>query len=248
VPDNSYSNVELASFYDVFYPWESRYDLPFYLPMVMSARAVLDVGCGTGALLKAARRAGHDGRLCGLDPAVGMLEQARECESVEWVLGDTLNTSFRNEFDLVVMTGHAFQVLVADEQIHSALSAIRSALTKRGVFAFETRNPTAGEWEHWTEERVEGVTDNSGTTVLMRHHLDAVEDDRVSFTTTYWSPSWEEEKVSQSTLRFLDSGSLLSRLNDAGLQVVEQFGDWDRRPLTENSPEIISLVQRGRGT
>jgi ubiquinone/menaquinone biosynthesis C-methylase UbiE len=245
VPDNSYSDLDLASFYDIFYPWESREDLPFYLPVVMSARAVLDVGCGTGALLKAARQAGHDGRLCGLDPAFGMLEQARECEEVEWVLGDTSNTSFRNEFDLVVMTGHAFQVLVSDEEILSALNAIRTALSDGGVFAFETRNPTASERQHWREERVEGATDDSGTTVLMRHHFDAAEGDRVSYTTTYRSFTWEEEKVSRSTLRFLDAGSLLTRLKDAGLEIVEQFGDWDRRPLREDSPEIITLVQRG---
>jgi ubiquinone/menaquinone biosynthesis C-methylase UbiE len=245
VPDNSYSDLELASLYDLFYPWESRDDLPFYLPMVMAAPTVLDVGCGTGALLKAARRAGHPGRLCGLDPAVGMLEQARDCEDVEWVLGDISNTGFRNEFDLAVMTGHAFQVLVSDEEIHSVLSAIRCALNEGGVFAFETRNPTARERQHWTEERVEGVTDESGTTVLMRHHFEAAEGDRVTYTTTYWSSSWHEEKISRSTLRFLEAGSLLRRLNDAGLRIVEQFGDWDRRPLGEDSPEIITLVRPG---
>ncbi|MEK8169819.1 winged helix-turn-helix transcriptional regulator [Streptomyces sp. M19] len=52
-------------------------DFTFYLPLVMSARSVLDVGCGTGALLRGARENGHTGRLCGLDPAVGMLEVAR---------------------------------------------------------------------------------------------------------------------------------------------------------------------------
>ncbi len=243
-PDHQYSNVDLASLYDVFYPWESRDDFPFYLPMIMSADSALDVGCGTGALLKAAREAGHKGRLCGLDPALGMLERARDQEDIEWILGDTSAVRFENEFDFAVMTGHAFQVLVSDEEISSTLTAVKSALTEHGIFGFETRNPSVREWEHWTEERIDGITTDSGTTVLMRNNVDTLEADRVSFTTTYWSPDWDEERVSRSTLRFLDVGSLNSRLAAAGLEIVEQFGDWDRRPLRDDSPEIISMVRR----
>ena len=53
-------------------------DYRFYLPLIMSAEGVLDVGCGTGALLHWARETGHTGRLVGLDPAEGMLDVARE--------------------------------------------------------------------------------------------------------------------------------------------------------------------------
>ncbi len=85
--------------------------------MIMEADAVLDVGCGTGALLHMAREAGHNGRLVGLDPAVGMLEQARRRSDVEWVLGDLAAVAFDREFDLAVMTGHAFQELITDDDV-----------------------------------------------------------------------------------------------------------------------------------
>ena len=71
VVDRLFSEPSLAALYDRFCPWEPRGDFSFYLPLVMSADAVLDVGCGTGALLRGAREAGHTGRLCGLDPAGG---------------------------------------------------------------------------------------------------------------------------------------------------------------------------------
>jgi len=45
--------------------------------------------------------------------------------------------------------------------------------------------------------------------------------------------------VSRSTLRFLDTLSLSSYLSDAGLEVDEQFGDWNRDPLTATSPARI---------
>ncbi len=33
---------------------------------------------------------------------------------------------------------------------------------------------------------------------------------------------------------------------DAGLNVEEQYGDWDRSPLTAASPEIITIARRAR--
>lgn len=135
--ERQFAEARLAALYDVFYPPERRADFAFYLPLVMSARSVLDVGCGTGALLRMARDAGHTGRLCGLDPARGMLNQARQRTDIEWVHGDLSTVNWEREFDLVVMTGHAFQEYVEDNEIRAALAAIRSALTDNGRFAFE---------------------------------------------------------------------------------------------------------------
>jgi len=81
--DHSFADSGLAALYDLF--CEGRDDFGFYLPLVMSAEAALDVGCGTGALLRGAREAGHTGRLCGLDPAAGMLAPARRRSDIGWV-------------------------------------------------------------------------------------------------------------------------------------------------------------------
>ena len=144
--ERQFAEDRLAALYDLFYPPERRADFAFYLPLVMAARAVLDVGCGTGALLRLAREAGHPGRLCGLDPALGMLNQARQRPDIEWVHGDLSTVGWERESDLVVMTGHALQEFVADDGIRAALAAIRSALVDGGRFAFETRNPLDRAW------------------------------------------------------------------------------------------------------
>src|SRR5206468_3108943 len=106
-----------------------------------AADSVLDVGCGTGTLLHEARQARHSGRLCGIDPASGMLSRARRRTDIEWVLGSLQSASFTAEFDLIVMTGHAFQAIINDEELQDFLVAVRSALAPGGSFAFETRNP-----------------------------------------------------------------------------------------------------------
>ena len=242
VVDRLFSDARLADLYDVFCPWEPSGDSGFYLPLVMSAEAVLDVGCGTGMLLHRARDAGHTGRLCGLDPAEGMLRQARRRSDIEWILGDLGSVGWSQQFDLVVMTGHAFQVFVDDDELRASLAAIRSALTDEGSFAFETRNPLVREWERWTPENAAEVTDASGAVVRLEHQVETVEGDVVRFTTMFTSPSWERPQVSRSMLRFLDADSLSSFLSGAGMTVKEQFGNWTRDPLTDTSPEIITIA------
>jgi SAM-dependent methyltransferase len=246
VVDHQFCDTGLAALYDVFHPWERRDDLGFYLPLVMSAEAVLDVGCGTGALLHQARLAGHAGRLCGLDPGDGMLEQARKRSDIEWILGDLASVGWDRRFDLVVMTGHAFQVFVDDDVLRASLAAIGSALTEDGRFAFETRNPLVRAWERWTPENAVEAVDASGAVVRMEHEVETpVEGDIVRFTTTFTNPSWDRPQASRSTLRFLDAESLSSFLSGAGMAIEEQFGDWSRRPLTDTSPEIITIAMRG---
>ena len=240
--DRLFSDPALAALYDAF--GAGRRDFGFYLPIVMSAQSVLDVGCGTGALLHAAREAGHTGRLCGLDPADGMLQQARKWSDVDWILGDLSGVAWDRQFDLVLMTGHAFQVFIGDNELRVALATMRSALTHGGRLAFETRNPLVRAWETWTPDNAVEIVDDAGAVVRMAHEVNAVEGEVVSFTTTYTSPSWDRPKLSRSTLRFLDQESLSVFLSDAGFLVEEQYGDWDRKPLTETSPEIITIARR----
>ncbi|APU16504.1 class I SAM-dependent DNA methyltransferase [Actinoalloteichus fjordicus] len=243
--DHQFADAGLAALYDRQYTWERRGDFGFYLPLVLAADAVLDVGCGTGTLLHRARDEGHTGRLCGLDPAAGMLAQARTREDVEWIEGDLGSTSWDGEFDLVVMSGHAFQVFVTDEELRSSLAAIRAALTEGGRFAFETRNPSARAWERWTDEYVREITGPTGATIRTWNQVDTPVDGRtVSFTTTFVSSDRAEPETSRSTLRFLDVEELASFLTEAGLVVEEQFGDWDRSPVTEQSIEIITFARR----
>ncbi|MFF4351717.1 class I SAM-dependent DNA methyltransferase [Streptomyces sp. NPDC001530] len=243
--DRSFSDIPLAALYDALNPWGPSDD--FYLDLVMSARSVLDVGCGTGRLLGRAREAGHEGRLCGLDPAAAMLVQARRRAAAEWVLGDLASACWEREFDLVVMTGHAFQVLVSDEELRSTLARVRRALTADGRFVFETRNPAARAWESWTPDQAREVTDAHGDVVRVWHDVETpVAGDRVTFTETFDHPAWERPRTSRSTLRFLAPYALDRFLTEAGLAVDERYGDWGRGPFTPTAPEIITVTRPGR--
>jgi SAM-dependent methyltransferase len=246
VIERQFTEDRLAALYDRFYPPTQRDDFAFYLPLIMAARAVLDVGCGTGALLRLAREAGHTGRLCGLDPAAGMLTQARQRTDIAWVHGDLPSARWDRAFDLIVMTGHAFQELVEDDEIRAALAAIRTALTDDGRFAFETRNPLDRAWERWPAQYSGEVLDADGAPVRCVYRVETpVVGGVVRSVNTFTSPAWDRPEESRGTLRFLDAAMLAAFLTESGLIIEEQFGDWTGTPPTATTSELITIARKG---
>ncbi|MFE1168528.1 class I SAM-dependent methyltransferase [Nocardiopsis sp. NPDC058789] len=249
--DRHFSAPELADLYDSFHPWRSSPQDDFYLDLVMGARSVLDVGCGTGKIQRVARERGHTGRLVGLDPADAMLEVGRrDRDDVEWTLGDLVSGPrsraagpFEDAFDLVMMSGHAFQVFTTDEEVRANLAAVRRALTPDGRFVFETRNPAYRAWEAWVPERARTVRGPGGRDATRVHRLREVDGELVTFTSDHLVEGWSEPLVSRSTLRFLDADRLNGFLVEAGFRVTAQYGYWDRSPLTDTSMEIITFAR-----
>jgi SAM-dependent methyltransferase len=236
-----YSDEEAARLYDVINAWGPSDD--FYLALVMEARSVLDVGCGTGALLHRARDAGHTGRLCGVDPDAASLSVARRRADIEWVCGTARSMKFSRAFELAMMTGHAFQVLVADEELRESLAAIGRALVEGGRFAFETRNPLARAWEQWNPEHAMDVVDSSGRMIRIWHEVETVTDDVVTLTETTGEPDGTPLRVDRASLRFLGVDALADFLAGAGFTIEVQYGGWLREPLDPASPEIVTVAR-----
>jgi SAM-dependent methyltransferase len=241
--DSLFEDPYLAGVYDVWHPRGLRDDYDFYLPRIMAAEAVLDLGCGTGTLLMEARDAGHRGRLCGLDPASGMLDRARRRSDVEWVLGELPSVGYRGEFDLILMTGHAFQAIVDDRDLRRLAASVQRALRPGGRFAFDTRNPSVRAWERWTPEHAVSVHGPDGRDVRITTEVVAPFDGRtVTFTHTFTGAHESLPQVSTSTLRFLDPAGVAALLTDAGMQIERQFGDFRGADLASGSPEIITIA------
>jgi SAM-dependent methyltransferase len=229
-----------ADWYEVMNPWGPCDD--FYLELVMAASSALDVGCGTGALLRRARADGHTGRLCGLDPDQAMLHRAQAGSDIEWVLADAASAPWEREFELAVMAGHAFQVLVSDDELRRSLRAIHATLVDGGRFAFETRHPQARAWETWNTSYE--VRNPDGDPVRVTYEVHDVDGDVVRFTETLSGRWWGEDQTSYGVLRFLAPDALSAFLEDAGFTVERQFGDWHHGPLTDASREIVTIARR----
>ena len=150
---------------------------------------------------------------------------------------------FAREFELALMTGHAFQELVTDEDIRESLEAIRRALVDGGRFAFETRNPLARAWESWIPENAMDVVDASGREIRIWHEVEAVADGVVTLTETTGGRDGTPLRVERASLRFVDVDALARFLAEADLSIEAQYGGWRGETLEVASPEIVTVAR-----
>ena len=240
----SYLEPRLAALYDALNA-ASRDDWDFYLSLAEGeALRVIDVGCGTGVLASLFAARGH--RVTGVDPAPAMLDIARRRaggERVHWLQASAAHIDTEERFDLVVMSGHAFQTLLDDSELSTALAGFHRLLAPAGRVAFETRNPRAREWETWVADEVDRVRTAAGALVEVCYQTTAVAGERVTYEIRFRFPG-EDTTVATDTLRFLDQPALARLLAGAGFEAITWYGDWDRSPLSATSPEIIVVAKR----
>lgn len=240
MPDNHYVDPKLAAIYDLDSPWSV--DRDFYLSLAGPEPIdILDLGCGTGLLCDAYAAQGH--RVTGADPSPAMLDVARRKShgaNIEWVCASAQDLRSDKRFDLIVMTGHAFQVLLEDKDILAALAVMRAYLKADGRIVFETRNPEI-DWPARWHYDMEFDTP-FGTMREVRRHL-SFENNRLRFNLEYSFP--DDEMVSHSELRFATQDEIAGLLQASGLVVAELQGDWDGGPFDEDtSEEMIFTVRR----
>lgn len=243
--DEVFEDSLFASLYDHFNSWDVCDD--FYLSLAReSGGRVLDLGCGTGMLACRIARAGLD--VMGVDPAEGMLRIARARDGSDWVSwlkaeGQALRLPQR--FDLIYMTGHAFQALLSDDDAVALLRTAHDHLAEGGRLAFETRNPARKAWLGWTPDRRRRVVTAEHGQVEEFYETSA--DARtgiVDLTHHYCFANTGKSIVGKSRIRFIDLDHLKRLLAMADLTPVAWYGDWDRSPITATSREFIVISCR----
>mgnify|MGYP001130417386 CR=1 FL=1 len=234
-------------------------DLDYYLDL---ARAVggpaLDLACGTGYLTIPFAALGL--AVTGVDRAGEMLDHARSKAGslpIRWRRDDIRALDLGETFRLVTLTGNAFQEFLTREDQEGLLGTVRRHLAPAGVFAFETRFPRpsalftpetpAGAWSAeapWrTYENAAGQT--VAVTTAQRH--DALRQTMDYAIYHRWREDGRDaERRETTTLRFVYPAELEALLHYNGLAIREAFGDWDRRPLANDSPRMIYVCQLRR--
>jgi SAM-dependent methyltransferase len=240
-----YNQPELANLYDDENVWDASAEFYLDLTRRLAAKSLLDIGCGTGTVTRGIVAAAGC-RAVGLDPAGPMLAVARRKtrgEAVEWIEADARNARLGRTFDLIIMTGNAFQGFVTEEDQAALLSTIAAHLAPEGRFAFDTRNPAAQEWLEWTPDLSRRVVDTEAY-----GPVEIWNDQRMDGTSGildveehYRILKGGKRLRADFRLRFTPQAGLARAFHVAGLEAESWFGDWDRTPFAGDAREIIVI-------
>ncbi|MCH8562881.1 class I SAM-dependent methyltransferase [Nesterenkonia sp. LB17] len=247
------TDPELVAIYDV--ENSGGWDHEFYLELAqeLGAARVADIGCGTGVF--GILLAEHGIEVTGVDPAAAMIDVARSrtAESQltpppRWIHGfaDQLEAQAA---DLVVMEGHVAQYFLTRADWEAVLDHAFQALRPGGHLAFEVRNPAALELDAWDPESTRETQPHpdggefTSWMEIVRVTEDPADGALITARAHNILPD-SRELIAEETLRYRPLSVLRQTLSAAGFRPVQLWGDWDREELSDDSPEMIFLVQR----
>jgi SAM-dependent methyltransferase len=253
----AYDSPELAALYDAVYA--DRDDEGFWLAAAPRDRTILELACGTGRVLLPLARAGNE--VVGLDLSVDMLDRCRDKlaaeapevrDRVRLVQGDMTSFDLGRRFALVTAPFRGFQHLVSVEQQLACLGRCHAHLAADGKLVLDLFNPdpallyehgdTDGEAEAETVLWSEGRTIRWWGRVLDYRRASQVNECEIVYEVTERDGS--VRLVTETfPMRYLSRFEVEHLLARSGFAVEVIYGDYDRSPFADASPEMIVVAR-----
>jgi SAM-dependent methyltransferase len=251
----------IAELYDQVPVYKDRKDLEFYVNLCRAASGeTLELGCGTGRILIPAAEAGC--RITGLDGSGFMLDGCRRKlktltpdagERVTLVEGDMTNFSLGRTFAVVTIPFRPLQHLVTVEEQMGVLTCVHRHLAAGGKLALDIFHPhlttLAGpdnpEEIEDTPERLlpDGRRLRRTFRVLAKRRAEQTNDIELIYYVQ--DSAGNVQRIVQAfPRRYFFRFELEHLLARAGFEITEFFGNFDRSPFTDSSPEMIVIAAR----
>ena len=258
----SYDSIpDFGALYDAVPAYGTRRDVAFYVEEARRAGGpVLELGSGTGRVLLSIARAGVD--VTGIDGSAEMLARARSTLQREHAevrartslhQGDARDFSLGRRFALVIAPFRVFQHLTTVEDQLSCLAAIARHLEPGGRLVFDVFNP---HFSYLVRDRTaetedtprftlpDGRTLRRASRVLRVRWHDQVSETELVYYIAPHEGAAEVRHVQAFEMRWCLRAELEHLIARSGFQLEGFYGDFDRSPLTEPSPEMIVSARR----
>ena len=251
-----------AKYYDGAYgAMKDQIDAPFYCELArQSGGPVLEIGCGTGRILRAIAREGI--AIHGVDNSAPMLARLEENLALEKLeirdrvslhAGDMRNFRLNRKFPLVMIPFRPMQHMYTVADQVRALTSAKAHLQNDGILAFDVFYP---KFERLPlrigEEQLEAEwSPQPGTLIRRFFRKDSFDKIQQSFTVTFvyrvyrdgHLASEEEETLSMSYFTYPHLRALFLLV---GLEPIAEYGSFAKAPLDNDSEEMIFLLHSSR--
>jgi SAM-dependent methyltransferase len=259
------SRAFVAELYDLVPRYAERGDLGFYLELCRSSRGrILELGCGTGRILIPAARDGCN--VVGVDVSEHMLAKCEEKlgtepkevqERVRLVRGNMTTFDLGSLFACAIIPFRAFQHLTAMAEQLQCLRRIHEHLEPEGTLVFDVFHPdfrrmlvlSGGEEVEETSEME--LSDGRKLRRTYRipglHRAEQCMDVEMIYYLTD-TAGVTERLVHPFLFRYFSRFEIEHLLARCGFRLYELYGDFDESPLTDESPEMVFVAEKGRET
>jgi len=251
----------VAEYYDFNPVYAERPDVEFYVDFARSAGGkVLELGCGTGRILIPTAAAGCE--IVGLDISEYMLAKCREKlqkqprevqERARLVRGNMTSFGLEETFRLITVPFRPFQHLISLEEHLACLCCVNRHLAQDGKFIldlFQTDarrmyDPVyAEESEGFSEvELPDGRKYRQTSRTVAFHRAEQYNDVEIIHYVTHRDGK-TVRLVEAFPFRYFFRYEVEHLLARCGLRVVELFGNYDKSPLEDDSPEMIFVAEK----
>jgi SAM-dependent methyltransferase len=219
---------------------------------------VLELGCGTGRITMALAEAGK--RITGLDLSERMLERAVQKraalrvearERVHLVQGDMTRFDLGEKFRLAIIPFRPLQHLLEVQQQVDCLECVRRHLAPAGrliLDVFQTDAERMHDPVHMREMQVTEYRTADGRQVRITervaafHRAEQRNDVEMIFAIKHQSGK-QERLVFAWPLRYFFRYEVEHLLARCGFKVAAEYGDFDRTPIQDDSPEMIFVAE-----
>ena len=255
----SYYDNSIAAYYDASPVVTSRADVAFYVNRVKEfGEPALELGCGSGRVTLAVAQAGF--LITGVDLSPQMLARAEQKLAnmpeeirarVRLVQGNMTNFDLGRRFPLVIIPFRPFQHLLEVQQQLDCLERVGKHLEPGGRLVldfFQTDARRMHDPEFLKARQVKEYEMPGGRWVRLTERLRAFHraeqrnDVEMVYHVTH-ADGRDERLVMAFPFRYFFRYEVEHLLARRGFRVEETFGDFDRSPLQDHSPEMIFVAR-----
>lgn len=248
----SYYGKLCTQLYELDKPTAPEEELDFYMSYAQDKELkILEPMCGSGRFLIPFLEKGY--KIDGFDISKDMLQACKnKCEAKDLKM-NVLNSSIeefepRDKYNLIIMPGGSFSLLIEDEIVLTGLRKLKEALYEDGTLLIEILTPIAkcGKNDIWNESNRK--TRNDGKVIVENSKSDYDDIKKViCFPLKYELYDKEtllEKEEMYLFIKLYEINEIVTLLKQEGFETVKPIKAYNKNEKPSNEDEVVVLECR----